>query len=281
MGILLKRNQRFHFSPLRYPGGKSFLFPLFSKLIQRQGSSITTYVEPFAGGAGAAIALLFLEKVERIVINDLDKAIYSFWMSAIFQSARFIDKILSTSVTIKEWRRQRAIYWNAKSSLFDLGFATFFMNRTNVSGIVNGGPIGGIKQESKWPIHARFNRDNLVDRVEKLSEYAKRISVYNKDGYQLINQFLKQKDAIIYLDPPYFEKGSSLYLNHYSTSDHKKLSDKLNANSKSKWVLTYDDAPEIKMLYKNRQIQKFSLYHNAYESRIGKEVLILSEPLSI
>src|SRR6266446_4058558 len=135
-----RRNQKFHYSPLRYPGGKTFLLPFFERIIQRNHLHGITYIEPFAGGAGAAIALLFLEKVDHIVINDLDKAIYSFWQSAVFNSAKFIERINSAPVTVKEWRRQKAIYLNPRSSLFDLGFATFFLNRTNVSGILDGGP---------------------------------------------------------------------------------------------------------------------------------------------
>ena len=154
--ITYKKNQKFHYSPLRYPGGKTFLFPFFDKVIKENKLENVTYVEPFAGGAGAALALLFLEKVDRIVINDLDKAIYSFWKSAIFHSEDFIDKINKTPVTVKEWRKQKAIYNNPKSKQFDRGFATFFLNRTNRSGILEGGPIGGIEQKGIWKINARF-----------------------------------------------------------------------------------------------------------------------------
>ncbi len=144
--ITHKRNQKFHYSPLRYPGGKTFLFPFFDKIIKENTLEKITYVEPFAGGAGAALALLFLEKVDHIVINDFDKAIYSFWKSAIFESTKFIKKIYSTPITINEWEKQKAIYSNSRALRFERGFATFFLNRTNVSGILNGGPIGGKNQ---------------------------------------------------------------------------------------------------------------------------------------
>lgn len=279
--IIHKRNQKFHYSPLRYPGGKTFLFPFFDKVIKEKGLEKITYVEPFAGGAGAALALLFLEKVEKIVINDLDRAIYSFWKSAIFDSEKFIRKILSISVTINEWKKQKAIYNNPRSKHFDLGFATFFLNRTNMSGILDGGPIGGLNQKGKWKIDARFNKENLIERVRQLALYKNRISVFNKDGLELLKEYLNKKNIFIYLDPPYFEKGATLYLNHYQKEDHEALAKQLNQNPDTSWLLTYDNKKEIRFLYPSRRIINFSLNYNAYESRKGREVLIFSDALAI
>jgi len=279
--LIRKRNLKFHYSPLRYPGGKTILFHFFDNVLKENGLKNITYIEPFAGGAGAAIALLFLEKVERIVINDLDKAIYSFWKSAIFNSEKFIDKIYSVKVSIEEWKKQKLIYNNPRASLFERGFATFFLNRTNISGILNAGPIGGIGQKGKWKIDARFNKNKLGERIHQLSKYKNRISVYNKDGLELINKFLNRKNTFTYLDPPYYEKGSTLYLNHYNKNDHKMLADKLNQNANAFWLLTYDNKEEIKSLYPNRKIVNFSLHYNAYKSRIGKEVMIVSDTIAL
>jgi DNA adenine methylase len=281
MKIISKRNPKFHYSPLRYPGGKTFLFSFFDKVIKENGLGNITYIEPFAGGAGAALALLFLEKVERIVINDLDKAIYSFWKSAIFDSEKFIRKLFSTPVTINEWRKQKLIYKNPKSGCFDLGFATFFLNRTNISGIVNGGPIGGIQQKGKWKIDARFNKEKLAERICQLSLYKNRISVFNRDGVDLMNDYLNKKNVFIYLDPPYYEKGAMLYLNHYKKEDHEVLAKLLNCNPDAFWLLTYDNKKEIKSLYPERKIVNFSLNYNAYESHKGKEILISSDALVV
>lgn len=279
--ITRKRNYKFHYSPLRYPGGKTFLFPFFDKVIKDNKLEKVTYVEPFAGGAGAALALLFLEKVDHIVINDFDKAIYSFWKSAIFDSAEFIKKIYSTPVTMKEWRKQKLIYRNSKSTRFDRGFATFFLNRTNVSGILDGGPIGGIHQKGNYKIDARFNKEKLAERIYQLSLYKNRISVFNKDGLDLIGNYLNKKNFFIYLDPPYFEKGSTLYLNHYKKDDHEALAGQLNNNPDAFWLLTYDNKKEIRSLYPERKIVNFSLKYNAYESRIGKEIMIFSNAFTV
>lgn len=279
MKIVSKRNQKFHFSPLRYPGGKTFLFPFFDEVIQNNGLKNVTYIEPFAGGAGAALALLLLGKVDRIVINDLDRAIYAFWKSAIFSSTKFIKKIHSTPVTIKEWKKQKAIHNNPKAEHFELGFATFFLNRTNMSGILDGGPIGGIDQKGQYRINARFNKDGLTERIKQLSKYRNKISVFNKDGVELIKNYLNKKNTFIYLDPPYFEKGATLYLNHYKKSDHESLAKQLNENPNAFWLLTYDNRREVRSLYADRKIVNFSLNYNAYESRKGKEMMIMSDAL--
>ena len=217
--------------------------------------------------------------MDHIVINDLDKAIYSFWKSAIFNSAKFIKKIHSTPVTIKEWKKQKAIYSNPRSPQFERGFATFFLNRTNMSGILDGGPIGGTKQKGTYKINARFNKEKLAERIHQLSLYKNRISVFNKDGLELIGDYLNKKNTFIYLDPPYFEKGATLYLNHYKKDNHQALADMLNKNTEAFWLLTYDNKKEIKSLYPDRRIINFTLKYNAYESRKGREVMILSDAL--
>lgn len=276
-----KRNQKIHCSPLRYPGGKTFLYSFFDEVIKSNNLKNVTYIEPFAGGAGAALLLLLLNKVDSIVINDLDRAIYSFWRSSIFSSEKFIKKMYVTPVNVSEWKKQRDIYNNPKAKQFDLGFATFYLNRTNVSGILDGGPIGGIEQKGNWKIDARFNKDGLAERIRNIAKYKDKITVTNKDGVVLIDEYLNKKNVFIYLDPPYYEKGAALYLNHYKNNDHKILADKLNENPNAFWLMTYDNKKEIRSLYPERRIMNFSLNYNAYESRKGKEVMILSDALSM
>jgi DNA adenine methylase len=281
MKVLRSSGNRGHVSPLRYPGGKTCLVPLFEKVIEDNSLSDITYIEPYAGGAGAALALLYSGKVGKIVINDLDSAIHAFWSASTKSSSAFIAKLKSTPVNVREWRKQRAIYQDKDAKTFERGFATFYLNRTNVSGIMGGGPIGGLNQEGKWKIDARFNKKTLIKRLEQLALHADRILVTNEDGVTLIKRYLGAKNAFIYLDPPYFEKGSSLYMNSYEGSDHSKLSDVLNENPDSFWLLTYDNKRQIKSLYPDRRIVNFTLDYRAYQARIGKEVLILSDSVKV
>ena len=202
-----------HYSPLRYPGGKSSLSCFLATLIKNNKIENCTYVEPYAGGAGAALTLLFLEKVDSIIINDLDKAIYSFWKAILNHTDKFVEKIQNVEISIEEWRRQKEIYRNKRSTQLDLGFAAFYLNRTNRSGIIEGGPIGGVNQTGKWLIDARFNKADLIERIKNIASYKSRIKVSNKDGIELLKLLHTNKNYFIYLDPPYYVKGSCLYLN--------------------------------------------------------------------
>jgi len=269
-----------HYSPLRYPGGKSSLSNFLSSLIEGNKISDCTYVEPYAGGSGAALTLLFSEKVDNIIINDFDKSIYSFWKSILTRPLDFIEKIKSTEATLDEWHKQREIYKNKKSLQFELGFATFFLNRTNRSGIIEGGPIGGAKQDGKWLIDARFNKTGLIERIKKIASYKSRIRITNRDGIELLNTIYKEKKQFVYLDPPYYVKGSCLYLNHYNEESHEKLAKFLNRHNSFYWMLTYDNVPEIKKLYSDRNHYSFNLNYHIDLPKLGKELLVLSDKIN-
>ncbi|MBP8115541.1 MAG: DNA adenine methylase [Chitinophagaceae bacterium] len=269
-----------HYSPLRYPGGKAGLSGYLSTLIKNNNIKDCTYVEPYAGGAGAALTLLFLEKVDCIIINDLDKAIYSFWKSILTHTDKFVDKIKNAKLTIAEWHRQREIYRNKKSNQLELGFAAFYLNRTNRSGIIEGGPIGGINQTGKWLIDARFNKTELISRIRNIASYKARIKVTNKDGIELLKELHKNKNYFIYLDPPYYVKGSCLYLNHYQQDNHEKLANFLNKHNKFYWVLTYDNVSQIKDLYSDRRLYDFSFNYHIDLPKLGREILVLSDKIN-
>ena len=276
---MIKHNKKSYYSPLRYPGGKASLFSFFDEILKINNLHAGTYIEPYAGGAGAALSLLLLEKVERIVINDLDRAIYAFWKAAIYDSDKFIRKIRKTKISITEWRKQQRIYKDKKSSEFELGFATFYLNRTNHSGIIEGGPIGGLKQTGRWRLDARFNKDSLIERIKMIALYKSRITVSNMDGLDLLLKYKDGRNVFIYLDPPYYVKGSCLYLNHYMERDHLELSGFLNKHTKLKWLLTYDNVNNIKKLYPKRRKKDFLLNYSARTVSKGKEIMIFSDSL--
>lgn len=276
-----KKIDRF-ISPLRYPGGKIKLVKTLENFFVINNLKNITLVEPYAGGAGASLSLLVTGKADKIIINDLDGAIYSFWKSAVFDTDRFINKIKKTNIDIKEWYKQKKIYTDKNSSIFDLGFATFFLNRTNKSGIIGAGPIGGKKQNSSWNIDARFNKQALIRRILKLGKYRKFIEIFNLDGIKLLRKLAKDERSnryFIFLDPPYFRKGPTLYLNHYKKEDHKSLRDFLKKSSFKKWIMTYDNDYYIRELYKDYEQKKFSLLHSVHQPKITKELMIIPKGL--
>lgn len=271
-----------YYSPLRYPGGKARLAEFLSKLLKaRSEDREVVFVEPFAGGAGAALQLLIEGKVSKIVINDLDPAIFTFWKVAVNETDSLIRKIQRTDITVNEWRRQQKIYKNKPENDLKFAFATFFLNRTNRSGIIEGGPIGGLDQKGEWKIDARFNKKGLIERLRKIKEFRKQITVTNLDGINLLKRIQGKKsfkDHFIFLDPPYVEKGQLLYLNHYQKENHKKLASFLNSSTLD-WVMTYDDTPFIHELYEKKSIRRFDIAHTAHSRKTGKEVFI--SPISV
>jgi len=269
------------YSPLRYPGGKTRLANFLTSAVEKNFSDNEKIilVEPYAGGAGASLKLLFSGKVDRIIINDLDKSIFAFWKIVIADTDFLIDKIKKVNINIEEWKKQKEIYNNPSSSIKELAFATLFLNRTNRSGIIEGGPIGGMKQSGFWNVQARFTKNTIISRLEKIKEFKNKISVRNLDGITLLRQLEKNKCKnryFIFLDPPYYQKGKSLYLNHYIDKDHKKLL-KLLERSSLKWVMTYDDVAYIQNLYDKFKKNNFTINHSAFKARQGKEVLIFSD----
>jgi DNA adenine methylase len=263
-------------SPLRYPGGKSAMVDLLAKIRRLNRLGGLSVAEPFAGGAGASLGLLFAEETKQIVINDADPAIHAFWWSILNCSQRFVSLLKAKRVSMAEWYRQRHIY-RAKSPISRLqrGFAAFYLNRCNRSGIIrNGGPIGGVEQSGKWKLNARFNKKELQRRCERVSEYATRIHVTSLDGIEFLST-IDAESTMFFIDPPYFHKGRTLYLNSIDSKYHALLADKLASMDDSSWVLTYDDCPEVRRLYSGwATIRPFSLRYVAAQRRTGMEVLI-------
>jgi len=266
------------YSPLRYPGGKSKVLNFMKELIDNNfQNKKPAYVEPYAGGAGVALGLLIEGHVSRIYINDLDKAIYSFWWCIKNNPKKFIKKIKETPITVKEWQKQKIIY--KKSDMRNklaLGFSAFFLNRCNISGVLGGGCIGGLKQKGPYKINCRFKKDYLIERIETIAKHRKNIHLYNKDTYELLSKNKnKFKNCLLYLDPPYYEKGNQLYKNHYKHEDHEKIAN-LIKNLKGYWVVSYDDVPEIRSLYNTTLNKTFGLSYSAGKAKQGKEIMFFS-----
>ena len=263
-------------SPLRYPGGKSAMAGLLAEIRSLNGLGDRAMAEPFAGGAGASLTLLYLEEVHKIYINDADPAIHDFWWTLVKRTKPFLDKLSKTPVSMAEWNCQRDVYrTSSRVSRLRRGFSAFYLNRCNHSGIImNGGPIGGIKQEGKWKLDARFNKTELRRRCEKVAEYRERIHVSCYDGIHFIDR-LDPESTFFFVDPPYFEKGPSLYLNALDNDYHTALAARMMAMKDSAWVLTYDDSPEVCRMYRGwAAIRPFSMRYSAAERRYGREILI-------
>lgn len=269
-------------SPLRYPGGKVKLYPFMEQLIRQNTVDPPIYVEPFAGGAGLALELLFNGNVERIMINDLDPAIYSFWYSITNEETfyLFINRVNEVDININEWKIQKDIYMHQDiHNKLELGFATFFLNRCNRSGILKAGPIGGQKQNGNYRIDCRFNKERLIPLLRKIYDNRNRIDVTNLNAEEFIEYIdMNYDNLFIYLDPPYVDKGYQLYKNSFTKEDHVSLSKKIK-KLKNKWFVTYDNTDLIKELYSDCKTEIFNIQYSAGSKRVENEIAVYSDSI--
>jgi len=271
-------------SPLRYPGGKSALEQMVTSIMFRNKLLGGIYAEPFAGGGGLALSLLFAEVAREIHLNDVDPAIAALWRSILGSCETLCSMIETTPVTIDEWHRQRDIYrTSGDGDLTAFGFATLFLNRTNRSGIIKGaGVIGGLRQTGNYLLDCRFNKDDLVRRILRISKYRNRISFTSMDALEFLHERdrLELEDQFLMIDPPYFGKGADLYTSYYREDDHRVLADVI-LGLKTPWITTYDSCPQITRLYRKRRQYRFAIQYSVQTKRLGSELMVVSKGLRI
>ena len=268
-------------SPLRYPGGKWRIAPFFERLIRLNGLSGCRYLEPYAGGSSLALSLLLGGHVSEIHLNDLDPTIHAFWSAVLNKNKDLRDLVQSTPVTPDEWHHQKEIFRRGRSAgTLALGFATFFLNRTSYSGILNAGMIGGREQIGQWKIDARYNKQSLLRRITTVGSYRNRIHLSCLDAVEFLTSVKPYRKSIFYLDPPYYRSGARLYLNAYRPHDHVVVR-KAVKHLKAPWVVSYDDVPETRDLYRSVRSRRLELLHTARSLRLGKEVLFFSSELRV
>jgi DNA adenine methylase len=265
-------------SPLRYPGGKAKIYNFIKSTIEL--NNCKTYIEPFAGGAGVALNLLVNGDVNKIIINDLDKSIYAFWYVSIYQTDELIALINSTPINMENWYKQKEIQKNKENvTLLELAFSTLFLNRTNRSGILKAGVIGGKAQEGKYLMDCRFTKKEIIKRIEVISRLENKIELYNLDALDFIDKVIKKtRNSFTFFDPPYIQKGPSLYTNFYKEEDHQFLASKIKTDlKKRKWIVTYDLDPRVKKMYQNLDYIKYYLSYTAQNKTKGLEYMFFSK----
>ena len=272
------------YTPLRYPGGKRRLLAFVARLLEINQLWNVQYVEPCAGGASLALALLYEEHASRIHINDLSRPVFAFWHTALNDTEHLCRRIEDTPITMDEWYRQRAVYENSEvCDLSDLGFATFFLNRTNRSGIIGGGVIGGKKQTGKWKIDSRFTKEELIRRIRRVGRFRNRIHVYQQDALDFTNNIVAglEGNVLAFYDPPYIEKGNLLYLDNYELAGHHRLANRLQRLNHP-WIVTYDYAAAVtNNLFPNSRCLSFELSYSAQHRGRGREAMFIANRLQL
>jgi len=274
-------------SPLRYPGGKTQLKNFVENTINLNNLEDTIYCEPFSGGFGIGLDLLLARKITRAIINDYDIAIFSIWYAVLNDTFGLVETIKKTPINMEEWKKQKEIYEskkNDKKYSLDLAFATLFLNRTNHSGIISGGPIGGIKQDSKYKLDCRFNKENIIKKIEDISKFKDSIELYNLEANELIDKvlFCKNSESLfIYFDPPYYKQGKNLYKNFFKHEDHVELEKSISILNQFHWIITYDFNDNIKEIYSNYPCNIFRIRYSAKNYRKEREYIFTNNKTKI
>lgn len=273
-----------HATPLRYPGGKQRLTPFILELLEANDVVGGDYVEPYAGGAGVAVDLLVNGHVNHVHLNDSSYPIYAFWNAVITQADVLCEMIASAVLNIDEWKHRREIVRNPDGhDPLEVGFSAFYLNRTNRSGVLTGGVIGGFAQTGEWKIDARFPKDELVRRIGMIAEHADSISLRNWDAERFMLEYIPDlpENTFVYCDPPYYVKSSRLYLNRYTATDHERIAEVIQTQLARRWVVSYDAAPKILELYDERDSFVYGLQYNANRVYKGEEVFIFADDVIV
>lgn len=263
-------------SPLRYPGGKSDFALTAFDIVSQCGFTGFSLIEPYAGSAAVSLNLLNSGVVSKVTLIERDPLVYSFWAALLERTDDLIERFIDLPITLDTWHEMRpllSVEKPTKQNLLDLGLAGLFFNRANFSGILNAGPIGGLKQKSAYAIDCRTNKDDIICRMLAIATMSKNIEAKFGDAVGYIKKNAAKENSILYIDPPYFLKGELLYRHSYKLKEHKELALALN-QVRSPWFLSYDVHHVIEFLYEKFHVRKLKFKYSAHSPKNHDELLI-------
>ena len=266
-------------TPLRYPGGKTWLLDYVKAFARFHKLSSTTIVEPYGGSASISVGLIRSQLVTDATVCERDPLIVAFWNVAIHRNEELIEYLSSLEINMETWYGLRRYLDLEKTNLqneLEAAGAFLFFNRTNYSGIIKGGPLGGKKQLSKYKLNCRFNKGRIADKIRSLKALEDKLKIIQIDGLEYMkNHALQSPDNVFfYVDPPYYGAGKDLYRFYFTDFDHQQLSAFLTG-TEIPWLLSYDDAEFIRNLYqKKSNLPVYTDYQSGHLRRGVKELLI-------
>ena len=229
-------------SPLRYPGGKTWLVPHVRAWLDAHPGPRTLF-EPFCGGGIVSLTAVMEDRCERAVMVELDRDVAAFWHAALRRSGELCRRIEEFDPSREN---VRAIEQSTPSDPVDLGFRTLVLNRTRRGGILAGGASLIRAGEGGKGVASRWYARTIVKRLRDIEAHAARIDFFKDDGLKLLESMGRAADVAVFVDPPYTaggkRAGQRLYAHH--EVDHARIFEVL-ADSDADFLMTYDTAPEI------------------------------------
>lgn len=263
-------------TPFRYPGSKSSFTNVVKKIITYNRLENSVLIEPYAGSAAVTLALISEGICSKAIIGERDPLLYSFWKVVFSNPKTLIERVKKSNIDLQTWQSLQPLLRvdNPKDhDLNELAFAALFLNRTNFSGVMHAGPIGGKSQTSAYKIDCRFNKADLIQRIIGINKLKSRIKVKFGDALKLIEKSKNIENSIFYIDPPYFLQGPKLYRHNYNTTQHMELAAVLN-ECKFNWILSYDSHSVIRNLYENQSHVLTPFQYSTRKPKSENELLI-------
>ncbi|WP_051058751.1 DNA adenine methylase [Paenibacillus shenyangensis] len=245
-----KLNKRL--SPFRYPGGKSKIAQHLAAAMRPQ--QLDTLVSVYAGGASVELAMLQAGLVKQLIMNDIDFGIFSLFYLIKEHPDDLIQRIRTQLPSHDDFFRYRDLIKTdyAGADLLDAAWAALIVNRLAYSGIYSANPLGG-RSGSQKRLLARYNPDDLCQRILQIHAMSHRMTLSHQNALPFIEEQAWHPNSTLFLDPPYYEKGSALYRHFYTEQDHRDVSWLLQTFYEqmpgADIVITYDDHPFIRELY--------------------------------
>ncbi|MEI7867358.1 MAG: DNA adenine methylase [Candidatus Methylumidiphilus sp.] len=240
-------------SPLRYPGSKATFLKVVLEFIEVHGLKGREIVEPYAGSGIVSLSLVANNLVSHATLVERDPLLYSFWKAVFEHTDILLSSIEDININMDTWYELRVLLKHKipeNELIPDLALACLFFNRTNFSGVLHSGPIGGKDQSSDYKLDCRFNKKDIISRIRQISSLRDGVSVKFGDALEFLQKanIQNHEKRFFYVDPPYFKQGRKLYRYYYKVIDHKRLYDILSVAT-FPWLLSYDKHEFIELLY--------------------------------
>jgi len=232
-------------SPFRYPGGKTWLIPYVRAWLEGLARQ-DLFIEPFAGGAIASLTVSFEDRAEHVIMAETDEYVAAVWRTILLGQAEWLaEKILQFDVTVENVKKALIRSNEARLTQKERAFLTILRNRVQRGGIMAPG-AGLVKaSEKNKGIKSRWYPETLARRIRDIADHRDKITFYHGDGFDLMEDYLRERKAAFFIDPPYTVTSRRLY-NQWEF-DHERLF-RLVKKLKGYFLITYDDTEEIREL---------------------------------
>jgi len=264
-------------SPFRYPGGKTWLVPLFRNWLRSLSTGGLVLIEPFAGGATISLTTVAEKLAERAVMVELDEQIAAVWQTILGADREWlIRRITEFDLTLESATSELN---RIPKSIAEMAFQTILKNRTFHCGILAPGSTFLKHGENGKGIRSRWYPQTLAKRIRNIGLIADRLEFIRGDAFDVLKRFERNAKAIFFIDPPYTaggkRAGNRLYT--YYDLDHEQLFS-MCENLAGDFLMTYDNAEEVKNLARRHGFEfkpvsmKNTHHENMTELLIGRNL---------